>query len=88
MSSVCFHYFRLLLSVAMFFFFQLLFETVIDHLANFTVSSQTFEMVKVSCVVSCCGCMVMLLLFCRVQLCCVVQLCSVVSSCVVLWSVV
>ena len=29
-------------------FLQLLFETVIDHMANFTVSSQTFEMVKVS----------------------------------------
>lgn len=26
---------------------QLLFETIIDHMANFTVSTQTFEMVKV-----------------------------------------
>ena len=26
---------------------QLLFETIIDHIANFTATSQTFEMVKV-----------------------------------------
>ena len=29
------------------FLSQLLFETIIDHIANFTATSQTFEMVKV-----------------------------------------